>query len=112
MRSRLLIGAVVALSSIAATAGAQGSDYADGLLAGDYLRLSGGMISPVNPQGSLGDWKRGNAFSLIYENWQPGSGGVGRVAFGIGIDYGLLPLDEQHFIAGFTPATGGKATSV
>jgi hypothetical protein len=85
---------------------------ASGLVAGDYLRIGAGVTTPVNPQGSLRDWKSGTGASVIWENWQNGGSGVGRVGFGLGVAYSLLPLKQDQFLADFTPPlTGGKATS-
>src|SRR4051812_35846338 len=116
MRPRLAIGLFAVLATFSSLAAAQDraaqSDrMTDGLVAGDYLRLAGGVLSPVNPQGSLGDWDRGTSYGVVWENWQSGSGGVGRVGFGIGVNYGLLPLNEQHFLGDFLTPQGTRATS-
>jgi hypothetical protein len=116
MRPRFAFGlfaALVSLSSVgrAQDRAAQSERFADGLLPGDYLRLSGGMMAPVNAQGSLRDWDRGTVYGLVWENWQSGAGGVGRVGYGIGVNYGLLPLDEQQFLSEFLTPQGTRATS-
>ena len=116
MRPRLAIGSIAVLATFSTLAGAQeraaqSDRMTDGLVAGDYLRLAAGVLSPVNPQGSLGDWDRGTSYSLIWENWQSGSGGVGRVGFGIGVNYGLLPLNETQFLSEFLTPQGTRATS-
>jgi hypothetical protein len=76
---------------------------------GDYLRLGGGATIPVNPQGSLRDWKTGTGFSIGYENWQAGGSGLGRVGFGLGAAYSRLPLKEDQFASDFTPPAGSGA---
>jgi len=85
--------------------------WSDGLIAGDYVRVAAGAVSPINPQGSLRDWDRGTAYSLAWENWQSGAGGVGRVGFGIGVNYGLMPLNEKQFLSEFITPQGSPATS-
>jgi hypothetical protein len=110
MRSRLLLaaGAQLVLSSLAL---AQSSDLAAGLRAGDYLRLSGGVTTPVNPQGSLKDWSQGTAINVGWENWQNGGTGVGRLGIAINASYSFLPLDEKQFLSEFIPITGARPTS-
>lgn len=84
-----------------------GDPMAGGMAPGDYVRLGGGPTMPVNPQGSLRNWKTGVGFNLAYENWQSsGGGGLGRVGFGLGAAYSRLPLDEEKFAEVFTPSTG------
>jgi hypothetical protein len=80
---------------------------ASGLSGGDYLRLSGGITQPVNPQGSLRNWGAGPSINVAYENWQSGGGGVGRVGFGLGVSYAFLPLKQDAFVSEFVPLTGG-----
>jgi hypothetical protein len=115
MRSRRsLISLAFALgAALPAVAAAQssGDPMAGGFTAGDYLRIGGGVTAPINPQGSLNDWKGGPGASLIWESWSGSPTGLGRAGFGIGVGYSLLPLDEQHFIHNFTPLTGGTTTS-
>jgi hypothetical protein len=113
MRSRLLVSSLAALFTLAGLASAQdaGDPYADGLIAGDYLRLGFGMTSPVHPSGSLRDWDRGQNFSLTYENWAPGQTGVSRLAYGLNVEYSRLPLNEPQFLADFSPAPNTSATS-
>jgi hypothetical protein len=116
MRPGLAIGLIAVLATMPSLVDAQDrapqSDrMTDGLVAGDYLRLVGGVLSPVNPQGSLADWDRGTTYGVVWENWQSGAGGVGRVGFGIGVNYGLLPLNEQHFLGDFLTPQGARATS-
>lgn len=90
-----------------------GVDMTDGLMPGDYLRVSVGATSPIHPQGSLRDWSRGQSYALNWENWGASSGGVDMVAFGASIGYTLLPLDEAEFIRNFTPTlvTGQTASA-
>ena len=110
MRSRLLLAACaqLVLSSLAL---AQSSDLAAGLRAGDYLRISGGVTTPVNAQGSLKDWSQGTAINVGWENWQNGGTGVGRLGLSINASYSFLPLDEKQFLSEFIPITGAKPTS-
>lgn len=82
-----------------------------GLSAGDYLRVAAGVTTPINPQGSLADWKQGVSAAVEWENWSQGGAGVSRVGFGLAAAYARLPLDREHFIANFTPIAGGKATN-
>src|SRR5215216_1734738 len=119
MHFRLLVVMLAAASALSAyEAGAQDQRasrdrYADGLISGDYVRLSGGSLTPVNPQGSLRDWGAGSGFSLMWENWGSGAAGVGVVGFGIGVNYGRLALDEERFVSQFRdPLTQAPATSV
>src|SRR6478752_2485276 len=66
----------VAIVSLPARARAQGYDpMTDGLVPGDYLRIGVSSVTPVNPSGSLKDWKRGVGFGVLYENWDNGNGG-------------------------------------
>jgi len=114
MRSRLSLAFIASFLAFAHVAQAQATladPLAGGLIAGDYLRISGGLVSPINPQGSLRDWSRGSTINVMWENWQPGSGGVGSTGFGIGIGYTLLPLDQQRFVSDFTPPSGGQTSS-
>lgn len=119
MRSRLRAAVVLMLSSMvvvphvgrAQGGGAPTDPRAAGLVSGDYIRVGGGLVSPVNAQGSLRDWNSGPGISVIWENWQPGSGGVGVIGYGLGVDYARFPLNEPQFIADFQTAQGGKATA-
>lgn len=121
MRSRVSAACIALISAAVSTIAAQepasrAERYSDGLVAGDYVRFSGGIVSPANPQGSLRDWDSGKSFNLTWENWQAGSGGIGRVGFGIGVNYGMLPLNEQQFVSEFVdplqrvPATSATAS--
>lgn len=116
MRPRFGIALIALFATVSSLARAQGradqSDrWTDGLVSGDYLRVTGGVMSPVNPQGSFRDWDRGTSYGVTWENWQSGSGGVGRVGFGIGVNYGLLPLNERQFLSEFLTPLGSSATS-
>lgn len=111
MRSRLLLVVAAALAAQAHVSQAQSDRFNGGLTSGDFLRVSAGVTTPVNPQGGFGDWKAGPGFNVSYVNWQPGDNGVGRVGFGLGFGYSALPLDEAKFITDFSPLSGGKATS-
>ncbi|HEY4215731.1 MAG TPA: hypothetical protein VGM67_01265 [Gemmatimonadaceae bacterium] len=115
MRSRLLVSSVTVLAILAAVApraAAQNEQYTDGLVSGDYLRIAGGSIAPVSPQGSLRDWGRGNTFGANWEGWYGGNGtDPGIVGFGFGADYSRMPLNESDFLARFTTPEGATATS-
>src|ERR1043166_9064742 len=114
-RSLVLLAALAAASFAApraALAQVVATDpMADGLVPSDYLRVSGGWVAPVTPSGSLRDWKNGWGANLFWVNWQQGSSGVGRVGFGLGIGYSLLPLDEAQLLHDFTPPSGGAVTA-
>jgi len=114
MRARSVVGLAVLLLAAPSVFRAQapGSDpLADGLIPGDYLRIGGSAVRSVNPQGSLKDWKPGYGLGLVWENWDLGRSGVGRLGYGIMFDYSLLPLDEQHFLEDFKNAPTGTPTS-
>jgi hypothetical protein len=115
MSSRLLVSSVLALSLLVAAAPAmraQSGGFSDGLVSGDYLRVSAGSMAPVRPQGSLRDWNRGNTASVMWEGWYGGSAGdPGLIGFGIGGDYSRLPLNERQLLSVFTTPDGGTATS-
>lgn len=114
MRSRLLVSSLLALSAIAATAGlasAQSGTFSDGLQSGDYLRVSGGTLAPVRPQGSLRDWTTGTTGNVTWEGWYGSGAEPGLVGFGISADFGRLPLNQSEFLANFTTPGGTTATS-
>jgi hypothetical protein len=112
MRSRPLLGACAALISLSHIGRTQSSDrLAAGLQAGDYVRISGGVSTPVNPQGSLRDWSTGTGLNVGWENWQNGGTGVGRLGVSVNLSYTLLPLDDSQFVSDFIPITGPRATS-
>jgi hypothetical protein len=101
---------LVAVPKLAGAQDRPGDPMAGGMAPGDYIRFGGGPTIPVNPQGSLRDWKGGVGFNVAYENWQAGSGGgLGRVGFGLGAAYSRLPLNEERFGEDFTPPTGSGA---
>jgi hypothetical protein len=80
---------------------------AGGLSAGEYLLIAGGGTLPVNPQGSLRNYRGGPVVSLAYENWQLGtSGGMGLVGFGLGASYSALPT-KDGFAEAVAAASGG-----
>jgi hypothetical protein len=114
MRSRVWFACGIA-AAVAVTSPVRAQDASartGGLSAGDYLRVGGGFMTPVNPQGSLRDWQSGPSFAVTWENWQPGPGGApSRVAFGIGAVYNRLSLNQSQFLADFTPPFGGTTTS-
>jgi hypothetical protein len=108
----VLAVACIAVAVVPARARAQATDpFADGLVPGDYLRIGVSTVSPVNPQGSLNDWKRGVGLGVLYENWDAGSGGVGRLGYGFMADYSLLPFDDQHFVNEFVGPFGQAKTA-
>lgn len=85
---------------------------ADGLMPGDYLRISGGMTTPVNPQGTLRDWGRGQSVHLVWENWGAGASGLDLASFGLAVGYTLLPLKAEQFVQDFHPTlVTGNTTS-
>jgi hypothetical protein len=63
-------------------------------------------VSPLGGSGSLKDWKRGYGFGVLYENWDTGRNGVGRIGYGFMLDYSLLPFDDQHFVSEFISPFG------
>lgn len=108
----LLVSAPVALHTHATAQDAQSADpNAGGLMGGDYLRVSGGVVSPINASGSFRDWKPGPGFALMWENWDSGANGVGRLGFAIGATYAALPLNESEFLSSFRTLLGDQAVS-
>src|SRR5579884_2289604 len=105
------VAACLVLAGGARRAAAQSDPMADGLTPGNYLRMSGGYVSPVNPQGGLKEWKPGASFGAYWENWQASQTGMGRVGFGIGASYAMLPLDKARFIHDFSPNPTSTTTS-
>lgn len=109
MRSRLIVAfaaASLAIAPLHAQIVTAVDPYADGLIGGGYLRLAGGVVSPIHPSGTLRDWNRGPMASVIWENWEPSARGVSRTGFGIGVSYTELPLNGPVFAGSFIPATG------
>jgi hypothetical protein len=96
---------------VVAGAPTSGDPWAGGFTPGDYLRIGGGVTSPINARGSLKDWNAGPGASLVWESWSGSPTGLGRAGFGIGVAYSLLPLDSDNFAANNTPLAGGKITS-
>jgi len=113
MRAHLLLAALLCalLASRGTAQGGPSNPYSNTLIAGDYLRVSAGVATPVNAQGSLRDWRSGTSIAIAYENWQPSGGGASNVGFGIAAAYEILPLKSEAFLTDFTPTTGGVATS-
>jgi hypothetical protein len=112
MRLRSLVLLAVAASSLAVPprAVAQQTDpMADGLQRGDYFRLSGGTVSPINPSGSLRDWGRGVGANLMWENWDMSgsSGQMGLFGFSLFGDLSFLPFKEDQFKIDFADGPNG-----
>ncbi|HEY9229607.1 MAG TPA: hypothetical protein VIP11_23360 [Gemmatimonadaceae bacterium] len=110
MRVRTLLGCSLAFSFYAFTsnAGAQvpGANT-DGLIPGNYVRVSGGVVTPVNAQGSLKDWKQGTGLNFMYENWDSGPRGLSRFGFGVFGEIAFLPFDEEQFKVDFADGPFG-----
>ena len=113
--SPIAVAALVALTvphvSFAQGEGESSNPWNDGLIPGNYLRLSGGSVSPVSPHGTLRFWDRGSTFAVGWENWDTGMSGVGRVGFSLNAAYSMLPFKTDLFLANFTPVSGGTVTS-
>src|SRR3954471_2728031 len=113
MRLRSFIALAAALF-VSTRAHAQLTDpMADGLVKGDYLRLSGGIVTPVNPSGSLRDWGRGTGFNVMWENWDfSGSGNsMGLFGFSFFGDVSFLPFKEDQFKIDFDKGPNGAVTT-
>lgn len=112
LRMRLRTLAALALATLALAprqSRAQSNPNAAGLERGDYVRLSGGIVTPVNAGGSLRSWKQGTALNVMWENWDLGGGGnLGLLGFGFYGDLGLLPFDADQFIADFSTGPNGR----
>ena len=116
MRLRSLVMLAVAGTSLAVAprASAQATDpMADGLQRGDYFRLSGGTVTPVNPGESLRDWGRGAGFNLMWENWDvSGSGGqMGLFGFSLFGDLSFLPFKDDQFKVDFANGPNGAVVT-
>ena len=98
----LVLVVTAATSPVAAHAQASTDPFADGLVPGDYLRVGASSVTPIGGGGSLRDWRRGVGFGFLYENWDQGNTGVGRVGYGFMLDYSLLPFNADHFVSEFT----------
>jgi hypothetical protein len=83
----------------------------DGLLPGNYVRMSAGSATPVSPHAALRYWDRGTTYYVAWENWDTGSSGVSLVGFSINASYSALPLNAPLFLSTFTPVNGGTVTS-
>jgi hypothetical protein len=84
----------------------------DGLVPGNYVRMSTGSSTPVSPHAALRYWDRGTTYYLGWENWDTGASGVSRVGFSLNAAYSALPLNTPLFLANFTPLNGGTVTQV
>ena len=112
MRHRYI--ALALLFSTVGSAGARAQNRnTDGLVPADYARVSFAAVQPVNPSGSLKQWKAGNGVNFMWENWSAGGrgGGVGLVGFGLYADLALLPFDESAFIQDFSTGPNGVVLS-
>ena len=83
----------------------------DGLMPGNYVRMSAGSATPVSPHAALRYWNRGTTYYAGWENWDTGPSGVSRVGFSINASYSALPLNTPLFLSTFTPVNGGTVTS-
>lgn len=97
---------------VVAQEGEPSNPWNDGLIPGNYVRVSAGTTQPVSPHAALRLWKSGTAVAVGWENWDTGASGVGRVGFSINAAYSVLKLDQGKFLDAFTTPTGGKATAV
>jgi hypothetical protein len=112
MRSFRVTASVLALATLATTRQLTAQDrFNAGLVPSNYLRVSVGSVTPVNPEGSLKEWDAGQGVNVMWENWATGSGGVARLGFGIFVDYAMLPFNEAQFKADFTQGPNGRVTS-
>ena len=116
MRVRsVVVAALVLLAALVARparAFAQATDpLADGLVPGDYLRIGVNSTSPINPQGSLKDWNRGVGLGVMWENWDQGRNGVGRIGYGFMLGYSLLPFDQDQFLSENILTPSGRPTT-
>ena len=112
MRHRFIGLAMLCSTVLSASASAQNPRGADGLIPGDYARLSFSSVTPVNPSGSLKQWKSGNGVNFMWENWSTGTrNGVAMVGFGLYGDLALLPFDEAKFIEDFSSGPNGVVIS-
>jgi hypothetical protein len=108
LRSLLALASACASLALARSAYAQSDPNAAGLTRGDYFRLSGGMVTPVNPTGSLKTWGSGTGFNLMWENWdESGSGRMGLFGFSLVGDVSFLPFKEDEFKVAFAKGPFG-----
>jgi hypothetical protein len=114
MRSRPL-ALTLALSSLAAASVASAqtpSPMTDGMVAGGYVRVAGGVMAPVGAGGSLREWNAGNTLNVMWENWENNDRGtLSLFGFGLYADLSLLPFDEEQFIKDFVGGPNGAVTS-
>ena len=113
MRSRPL-ALILALSLVASTRASAQTPTAmtDGMVAGGYVRVSGGVMTPVNPGGSLREWNAGPTFNVMWENWEnTDRGALSLFGFGLYADLSLLPFDQSQFIQDFTGGPNGTVIS-
>jgi hypothetical protein len=105
----MLAMAFVAL--VAPRDGQAQSAMTGGLVAGDYVRLSGGMTTPINANGSLKQWDGGQSFNVTWENWDDRGGRLGLFAFGLYGDLTFLKFDDAQFKADFLSPFGPVQTA-
>ena len=86
--------------------------WTDGLVPGNYLRMSSGSTTPVSPHAALRFWDRGTTYYAGWENWDTGASGVSRLGFSLNAAYSTLPLNVPLFRDTFAPVNGATVTSV
>src|SRR5215475_2610163 len=114
MRSRPLALALALSSLVAASVSSAQtpSPMTDGMVAGGYIRVSGGVVTPVNEGGSLREWNAGSTYNVMWENWEnTDRGTLSQFGFGFYGDLSLLPFDQNQFIRDFTNGPNGTVTS-
>lgn len=78
---------------------------------GSFVRVGGGITTPLFASGSMRNWSRGWMAAVAWES----TGAArerNRVAIGLAADVGRFPLDQGTFIAAYqTDTTGGRATT-
>ena len=80
-------------------------------LYGSFVRVGGGITTPLFPSGSMHDWARGWQTAVSWESTGSSRGGdVSRVAVGFAGDFGRFPLDQAQFIANY-PSGGARPTA-
>ena len=84
----------------------------DGMVAGGYVRASGGLVTPVSAGGSLREWNAGWTFNVMWENWENNDRGtLSLFGFGLYADFSSLPFDSGQFIKDFTSPNGAVTSA-